>query len=154
MTYEDAYFQLLLLKGGIEYEYLRWINELLETEETLTAATLDMSFMGDDIKNAVAYLYGYCGEKSIDIESICTRLRLFLGNEYFSGRITRQTCVNVMKTASEFVGYWGKPSWHRMNLVASFPVIHDWLSDEQMEIEFEKTLRQYLETGFADCYSV
>lgn len=154
MTYEDAYFQLLLLNGGIEYEYLRWVNELLEAEETLTDATLDMSFMGDDIKNAVAYLYRYCEGKSIDTESVCTRLRLFLRDEYFSGRITRQTCVNVMKTASEFAGFWEKPSWHRMNLVAGFCAIHDWLTKEQMETEFEKALKQYLETGLSDYYSV
>lgn len=154
MTAENACFQLLLLNGGIEYEYRRWINELLETEKPLSSATLELSFIGDDTKNAAAFLYGYCREKDIDTERVCTRLRLFLRDEYFSGRITRTVCVKVMKTASEFVGYWEKPSWHRMNLVASFPVIHDWLSDEQMEVEFEKTLRQYLETGYTAVYSV
>ena len=154
MTAENACFQFLLLKGGIDYEYRRFINSLLEDETPLLPITTELSFMGDDIKNVSACLYSYFFGKSIDTESVCTTLRLFLRNEYFSGRLSREQCVNIMRVSSEFMDYWGKPSWHRINLVASFCTIHDWLTEEQMEIEFEKTLRQYLETGFADCYSV
>ncbi len=96
MTREDAYFERILLICGFWEGYDEWLGAFLESEEPLSRVVLDLVDCGGDMKAVEHTLNLYCLEKPFDEEAAHERLRLFLRDNYKSGKMSKAAVLAAM----------------------------------------------------------
>lgn len=103
MTREDAYFERLLLLAGLWEGYDEWLSAYLESEEPLSAIVLELVDCGGDIKEAEHRLNLYCLEKPFDKQAVYERLRLYLWENYKSGKTEEDEVLALMCRFSRII---------------------------------------------------
>ena len=144
MTRANAYYQMLLLKCGYTEQFDTWLNDLLETEDPISEETLGLIGKGNDINALISYLEQISGEDR-DEFGACRRIRLFLRDEYFAGRLTNARCAEIMYTVSVYNSGFDDPVWQDMYCLSSE---YDYAEIGVCTMQhFEEPLTRYLETG-------
>ncbi|MBQ3598602.1 MAG: hypothetical protein II987_04990 [Clostridia bacterium] len=144
MTRANAYYQMLLLKCGYTEQFDTWLNDLLETEDPISEETLGLIGKGNDINALISYLE-YISRGDRDEYEACRRMRLFLRDEYFAGRLTNARCAEIMYTVSVYNRGFENPIWEDMYYLSD---VYDYAEIGVCTMQhFEELLTRYLETG-------
>lgn len=96
MKREEAYYYRNLLLLGFSNGYNEWLNNHLETEDTLSDVVLELSWCGTDVKKTVSVLNNYCSEQQFDESVVADKLRLFFKEAYHSGKMGKQEMISNM----------------------------------------------------------
>lgn len=106
MKREDAYYHMILLKFGLDDGYFDWLDKYLNEEDPLSDIVLELASCGSSIDKIISCLYRFCGEEKFDEAAVRDRLRLFLKEEYRSGRMNKE---GVILNMYRFACYHGAP---------------------------------------------
>ena len=142
MTREDAYFQRILLLSGFWEGYDEWLGSYLESEEPLSDIVLELVDCHGDMKEVEYRLNLYCLEKPFDEVGVYERLRLYLWENYKSGKMEKDALLATMGKFSFILPDGGA-------FVRNCRVLYDYydLVEEQMisEERFEAVMLAFLE---------
>ena len=103
MTREEAYFERILLLSGFWEGYDEWLGFYLENEEPLSDIVLELADCRDDMKAVERTLNLYCLEKPFDEERVHERLRLYLWENYKSGKMAKDEVLALMGKFSRII---------------------------------------------------
>lgn len=150
MTSENACYQFLLLKHGFYNQYNKWFDTLLEEENPLSAETLGLIDCSNDYDKITAYLANIAID-GYDRAAVCEKIRLFLCEEFNSGRVVGKECTHIMYEMSlhdmnyENCGEW----WPMFNLDDYYDLAETGIVKMS---DFEQALSVYLNTGVYNKY--
>jgi hypothetical protein len=106
MTREDALYQKLLLAAGFVEQYEPWLAEFVEKEDPLSDIVLDLSWCGGDFKEIVSCLHRYITDTVVDEVAVADRLRLFVKEQYESGKLDAEGCMTAFyRFSAEMIGH-------------------------------------------------
>ncbi len=146
---EEAFYYKVLLSCGIYDGYSDWLNYHLESEEPLSDIVLKLSFCGSNNNETIGLLHNYCLKNGFDGKNVCAKLRLFLKDAFYSGRMSKEVVIskmylfaeNVEETTFELdMNVWGDMFY--MNEYYSF-VLEKVLSEKM----FDSAFFEYLNNG-------
>lgn len=144
MTYEDACYHKLLLQLGFDDGYDAWLNTYLNEEDPLSDIVLDLAWCGSDRKRTVSVLYNFCLGQVINEYEICERMRLFLKEEYLSGRMDKYAILNTMHALLQMLEtpYLPDSPWFSMYVLKMY-------YDESVvpDEEYDPVFEAYLKNG-------
>ncbi len=137
MTREDALYQKLLLAAGFVEQYEPWLAEFVEREDPLSDLTLDLSWCGGNYNEIVSCLHRYSIEGEVDDLAVAERLRLFVKEQYDSGKINIDKCMSAFyRFAREMWGY-SDPWNYMMKLSDIYELVEDgWYSEKKWSKAF------------------
>ncbi len=96
MTREDAYYEQIMLLCGFWDHYDAWLDSYLEREDPLSDVVPELLDCRGNIKQAEHCLRLYCLEKPFDEESVYTRLRLYLRDQYADGGMKKDAVMSAL----------------------------------------------------------
>ena len=100
--------------------------------------------LGYQINALISYLE-YISRGDRDEYEACRRIRLFLRDEYFAGRLTNARCAEIMYTVSVYNSGFDDPVWQDMYYLSD---VYDYAEIGVCTMQhFEELLTRYLETG-------
>lgn len=106
MTREDALYQKLLLAAGFVEQYELWLAEFVEKEDPLSDIVLDLSWCGGDFKEIVSCLHRFLTDSVVDDIAVAERLRLFVKEQYESGKLDEEGCMTAFyHFSAEMIGH-------------------------------------------------
>ena len=148
MKREDALYYLILLVTGFEDEYDQWLDGFLEREDPLSDIVLELSFCRSDLNKTISILHNYISDAKINEDEVCTKLRLFLKEAFYSGKFNKAETVDLMH---EFVikrhGWYGFDDYCWINMYY-FTNDYDLAQDGIIAWDnFDKAFFSYLNDG-------
>ncbi len=144
MTREDAYFERILLICGFWEGYDEWLGGFLESEEPISGVVLDLVDCGGDMKEVEHVLNLYCLEKPFDEEAAEKRLRLFLRDNYKSGKMSKDEVLAAMYRFSGALPFESKFGGN----CAVLSDYYDLVGEKIVDVEkFDVVFADFLENG-------
>lgn len=152
MTAENACFQFLLLKHGFYEQYDNWFDTLLKEENPISAETLGLIDCNGDYEKIAAYLSNIAVD-GYDRAAVCEKVRLFLRDEFNSGRLVGKECAHIMyKISLHDMNYDNSVEWWPMFALCDYYDLAE-IGILKMS-DFEQALSVYLNTGAYNEYKI
>ena len=146
MTYEEAISMKILLISGFYEPYISWLDQKIISEDPLSRITVDLLDCGEDINKIISCLYQYCFEHSFDQNIVCENLRLFIKDQFESGKMSKAACVDTLdRFARNSECEHESVHWANMVMLSYY---HDYAEEDLVSMEaFDTVFMQYLQDG-------
>ncbi len=112
LSYEDAYFYYLLLRGGFNKEVNEWIYSITINNEVFYGICLDVLWYQNKINEIISVLHNYIGSNQIDDNIVCDKLRLLLKEKLNKRELSYNEVANSLYRFSIDSEKWQEKPWN------------------------------------------
>ena len=149
ISYEDAYYYKILLQSSYIDEVDKWIEDVINSNETLDGIYLDLvcayNLKKNSLNELISCLHNYIGDNIINDEYVSNKLRLFVkckfdSNEIDEIAVTEVLCNMCLSSEKLYDKYW--------NDFYNIIIYKDFLDEGLLEEnDFKRIVKDFLDTG-------
>lgn len=145
LSYEEASFYKLLLQTGFEKDVNKFIDLILENNDTLEGINLDLVSNQGDINSLISCLHNYIGDNIVDDKTISDRLRLFIKDKVDKDELSVEEAVNALYGFVCISEKYHDEFWHDFYLIGED---YEFYYGKDIEkTNFLNRFYHYIETG-------
>lgn len=142
MTPEQAMYHKLMLPLGLDDEYDRELDRLLEEQDPLSPLVLELAFCQSDRRETISVLHNFLLDHPADEARVCDRILADMTRRYLGKTMPPERIANLLYQISLQEGRYLDEPWDRLyDFTWDLEMYEDgWITREDWLTGFEEQL--------------
>ena len=155
ISFEDALFYKILLRAGDKKLYSRWLDQLLEENESPSDDVFELAYYRDNINRSISLLHNLCLGQVIDHQIVLDKMWITLNYYYVNKEYSVERLIEFMKRIGEVLKEEGFESEDTVYSMCYMDILYEEAEDGIITKEsFSRAFEDFMlyREGLADFY--